>query len=162
MLTQQHLCQKLLKSVGVCWNYSALHQCRFLRHSALSHVGCVATGEILAGHTIPQTECRPRQRISWFIHEDSHWLTKCADQPGWAAAAFSAVQVLVNRASGSGGVRLSVCLSVLARLNWPTSQFTSRASERESVTWSATGRCMPAERHTARVNKHVIQYNAIQ
>jgi len=27
---QQHFCQKLSKSVEVCWSYSVLHQCPFL------------------------------------------------------------------------------------------------------------------------------------
>jgi len=33
ILPQQHLCQKLPKSVDVRWSYSVEHQCRFLRHS---------------------------------------------------------------------------------------------------------------------------------
>ena len=32
ILSQQHLCQKLPKSVDVHWSYSVQHQCRFLRH----------------------------------------------------------------------------------------------------------------------------------
>ena len=31
--SQQHLCQKLPKSVDVRWSYSVQHHCRFLRHS---------------------------------------------------------------------------------------------------------------------------------
>jgi len=33
VLSQQHLYQKLLKSVNMRWSSSVLHQCRFLRHS---------------------------------------------------------------------------------------------------------------------------------
>ena len=35
ILFQEHLCPKLPKSVDVRWSYSVLHQCRFLRHSAV-------------------------------------------------------------------------------------------------------------------------------
>ena len=33
ILSQQHVCEKLPKSVDVRWSYSVQHQCRFLRHS---------------------------------------------------------------------------------------------------------------------------------
>ena len=35
ILSQQHLCEKLPKSVDVRRSYSVLHQCRFLRHSVV-------------------------------------------------------------------------------------------------------------------------------
>ena len=35
MLSREHICQKLLKSVDGRWSYSVEHQCCFLRHSVL-------------------------------------------------------------------------------------------------------------------------------
>ena len=43
ILTQQHLCKKLPKSVNVHLSYSVLHQCRFLRHGVEKQTGCMCS-----------------------------------------------------------------------------------------------------------------------